>query len=463
MKKRLFLDHSRGQSLVFVAVISVALFAMLALALDFGYSMYNRRWAQNAADSAALAAARILCKDSSANRYLNAANEARNYAETYNRVFGAIAQTMTEICIYGDPNAAAGCASYSLDKGQARVVVDIQHPTFIASFFGTSSINVPATATAGCFAPGGVQGAAVIPVAWKCDQVICTTLPNGDQECNCDGLQYIPGDATCTLGVHPMVIFFNQDTGSNYYWCGDTNYDSGGEWGPSPLVGGVPDPAAIVIDCDAPGGPNPEVYPISPINPDHKWFWVNTDGDNCDATEEKQIVRYGLSTTMYTHIWYPECTGSMGTVYDNVDDYRDNTRVIVPVFDRQCQIADPLPNHGASCYAGPSVELTPPDTVTDGRVGSTGNSQTNWYHMTGAAVLDITCVEDPNSKCNNATIHARQWLEDRNREPTPPHKSLVKDTEISFEGCFVDGYVPGLIGRPSDGVVSGAWTLYLVK
>ncbi len=60
---------------------------------------------------------------------------------------------MTEICMYGDANNPAGCPT--LNKGQARVVVNIQHPTFVSGFFGTNSIDVPATATAGCFRARG--------------------------------------------------------------------------------------------------------------------------------------------------------------------------------------------------------------------------------------------------------------------------------------------------------------------
>ncbi len=92
MIRKVFSKQPRGQSLVFVAVLSVALIGMLALALDFGYSMYNRRWAQNAADAAALAAARILCIDRTVNRYTNAVMKLRSYAEDYNQVFGAISR-----------------------------------------------------------------------------------------------------------------------------------------------------------------------------------------------------------------------------------------------------------------------------------------------------------------------------------------------------------------------------------
>ena len=59
--KQFLQSHTRGQSLIFVAIISTAIFGVLAFAVDMGYTYYMRRWAQNAADSGALAAARELC------------------------------------------------------------------------------------------------------------------------------------------------------------------------------------------------------------------------------------------------------------------------------------------------------------------------------------------------------------------------------------------------------------------
>ncbi len=85
------------------------------------------------------------------------------------------------------------------------------------------------------------------------------------------------------------------------------------------------------------------------------------------------IIQMVLTNPMYTHTWYPECTGNSASAYDNLDDYRDNSRVIIPVFDRQCQIADPLTNHTSPCFAGPSSGLTPvEDTATDTREGPVG-------------------------------------------------------------------------------------------
>ena len=53
--------NERGQALVWVAIVFVLLLATLALAVDFGNIWSQRRHMQNAADAAALEAARARC------------------------------------------------------------------------------------------------------------------------------------------------------------------------------------------------------------------------------------------------------------------------------------------------------------------------------------------------------------------------------------------------------------------
>ncbi|MEA2672720.1 MAG: putative Flp pilus-assembly TadE/G-like, partial [Chloroflexota bacterium] len=55
--------HSRGQSLVVVALSGIALLGIVGLALDGGMEAGNFRQAQNAADAGALAAARLIFAD----------------------------------------------------------------------------------------------------------------------------------------------------------------------------------------------------------------------------------------------------------------------------------------------------------------------------------------------------------------------------------------------------------------
>ena len=60
-----FRPLEKGQSLILVVILAFAFLAMLALVLDGGYSYFQRRLAQNAADAGALAAADTLCETES--------------------------------------------------------------------------------------------------------------------------------------------------------------------------------------------------------------------------------------------------------------------------------------------------------------------------------------------------------------------------------------------------------------
>jgi Flp pilus assembly protein TadG len=63
MRSRSFGRHEEGQVLIVVALAAVVLIAALALALDSGYGLTQRRVMQNAADAGALAAARLLASN----------------------------------------------------------------------------------------------------------------------------------------------------------------------------------------------------------------------------------------------------------------------------------------------------------------------------------------------------------------------------------------------------------------
>lgn len=69
------LEGDKGQSLIQFALIIVVLFALVGLALDAGNAFSVRRKLQNAADAAALAAARDICLGKDANTAKATAND----------------------------------------------------------------------------------------------------------------------------------------------------------------------------------------------------------------------------------------------------------------------------------------------------------------------------------------------------------------------------------------------------
>ncbi len=128
-------DGDEGQSLIQFAVIALVLFAMVALALDAGNAFATRRKLQNAADAAALAAARELCLGKSTAQAQTAAN-------TYLVKNGA------------NPLGAIGSGSSSIKFGNNNSRVDINARGSADAIFGglvtAESIDVSAFANSAC-------------------------------------------------------------------------------------------------------------------------------------------------------------------------------------------------------------------------------------------------------------------------------------------------------------------------
>ena len=426
--KRLLNSHTRGQSMVLMVFITVAIFGVLAFSLDMGYTYYNRRWAQNAADSGALAAAREICINTGEDRFDLAEAAARDYVEIKNLAFGVKSQTMTNFC-FRDLDLNDGtckCLNYDpacpeLQPGEAKVDVAINHPNFVAKFFdrdsttGTYSTTVPATAAAGCFAPGAAYG--VIPLAWKCN------LKEEDGKEVCD-MTFISDNDDCKITEDYMYIFIESD--DKLFWCEELD---------EPPT--VPETVEVItMTC----GTNLEI--VNTAQPVHGWSWVDLDGSiggQCNTNDLRGWVEDGFGETIQINTWVPSCSGSMTDIYGSVAALDDSA---IPIFDLVCE-----GNDARNDCPG----LWNDDTDTD--LPLIPSSQYT-FHLLSFAKLKISCVDAQGNKCNQI-IHARQTLVDNN-------PGILKNME-TIEGCFVGGFIPGLSGKPSYGVDAGAWTLYLTR
>jgi len=146
-------DRSRGQILLMVAFGIVVLLGILALAFDLGFSWMLHRKEQNAADPAAIAAARWL-KDSVGNPVSPALVQDEMNADA---------------CFYAQQNGFfvtdAGCAAalaagdlqvhsppvsgpLSGSPGKVQVVIHDTHPTFFARIWGQTEAAVTTSAVA---------------------------------------------------------------------------------------------------------------------------------------------------------------------------------------------------------------------------------------------------------------------------------------------------------------------------
>ncbi|MFH1446711.1 MAG: pilus assembly protein TadG-related protein, partial [Chloroflexota bacterium] len=129
----------KGQMIPLVVLMLFVIIGMVALILDGGSIMSNRRTAQAAADAGALAGAQRACLGKS-----DAKSVAEYYAITKNNATTAIATVVGT---------------------QVTVKTTVENSSFFAKFFGEFTLEASAEATAGCF---GVRGVSPLPLAWNC-------------------------------------------------------------------------------------------------------------------------------------------------------------------------------------------------------------------------------------------------------------------------------------------------------
>jgi hypothetical protein len=148
--------HKResGQVLAFVAVLMVVLLAMLALVLDGGNLYLQRRRMQNAADAGAIAGARILCLNGTADE---AWAVAQDYSIVRNR---------------------ADTADITVGDWSVTVVAHKDVPMTFARIIGIEQIAISAEAEAICGVSGSAQGPC--PIAVKNDTFLKVSEGGGE-------------------------------------------------------------------------------------------------------------------------------------------------------------------------------------------------------------------------------------------------------------------------------------------
>jgi hypothetical protein len=138
--KNFFTRKEKGQVIVLFVIIALTAVAFIALLVDGGMLMINKRQAQAAADAGALAGAKILCEGKP-----DPAGTAVSYA-TQNRATFASA-------------SIGGNFGY-----EVSVTTSVSSPSVFASLIGVPTITSNAVATAACIIPSNN----VMPVAWYC-------------------------------------------------------------------------------------------------------------------------------------------------------------------------------------------------------------------------------------------------------------------------------------------------------
>ncbi len=394
----MYRNHSQketGQSIVVLALLLVVFLAFVALALDGGNTYVRRRQAQTAADAGALAGARQLCETGSSALAITAAQE---YAITRN----------------GSDTANV---SVDLDANQVEVDTFITFNTFLAHLLGRPQIEVQATATAECQAPGSLApGTSVLPTAWACKPPISGI--SSSEDCQQQGIdmdtldEYLnnPPMPYCDPICPELYIVMNSDgTGTDY--CHDP----------------VENPTGP-IDCDFDNDGDLDLFPSGDRS------WLNLDGGSVGAAEMIDWIENGADSEITVHMWFEGNPGVQNSVFSAVED-REGDILVVPVFDHLC---DNIPSATGAC----SDNWDPDDDTV-----IAGSGTGSYFHITGFSLFYVACVRNTGG------------------DSCPGHDVAVAagmdNNEKTIEGYFIDGTVPGLGG--GSGVEVGAYVIFLVK
>jgi Flp pilus assembly protein TadG len=123
-----------GQYLVLLAVLTPVMLAIVSLAIDVGITYIHRRAAQNAADSAAMAGASVLCT--------SGASEAEAAALQYAKNNDPFAQNIS--------SSVSDSSSNPNYQQSIQVTVDDPYQPLLAQIVGVGKFTIPGQAAAGC-------------------------------------------------------------------------------------------------------------------------------------------------------------------------------------------------------------------------------------------------------------------------------------------------------------------------
>lgn len=387
-----------GQSLAIVAIVMFAFLAMLVLVLDGGYAYYQRRVAQNAADGGALAAASTWC-------------ETDNWAQAYN---AGIEYSVTR----NDVDSAT-VNQVNPDHKIVRVDTTITFDTFFGSLFRRENLTATATATAGCYSVA--SGIGVMPIAWSCHQPLEGEVSDSE-DCT---IQYMVGDQ-CTVGYDPIYMIADSSSFEVDIVCQDPST-------------GLP---ALGLDCDLDDDGENDITLLSGGNR----TWLDLNGGGGGGAELKDWLTGGFEDEVFPHYWVPAQSGVNASVYDTVYNELIGNDVIIPVFDKFCPGGAPDDNN-------PDLDGCFWDTGEDFVVG---NEPKDYFHLISFSMFRTICVESGSHKGCDGRVILDEILELAGWS----HGEI--NSLMTIEGCFKEGFVPGVKPDPDSPDV-GVWTVLLIE
>jgi len=354
MKKNLFnKKYKIGQVLPILVIMMFTIIGMVAIILDGGSIMANKRVAQAAADSAAMAGAQRACSGYS---------DALNVAESYALNNGAVSADIT--------------------VSNATVVVEatVENPSFFARIFGNETLTAVADASAGCFPLKG--SGTLMPVAWSCRPTVGGAGFDEGKDCQINSLDWddlleplingevaaisIPGnDGSFMLNGHEIVNTATGDPPHQIYILMDEDktVDDVTCIEDNPTY-----PGALVCDHDGDGESDFR------FGGARGWLYLE------DKLKPQDVLEDGFDSTLTPAIWLPSDNGNMTVAFQAAKDYRVGQVVMVPVYNELCE----------GKYNAGSQTIGSCSTAGDNV--SPGSGDQKYFRVVGFVPFYITCV-----------------------------------------------------------------------
>jgi hypothetical protein len=366
-----------GQVIPLVVLMLFVIIGMAALILDGGAIMSNRRTAQAAADSSALAGAQRLCS-----------NEPDAYAVAFNYAT--------------NNNAEPDSITVDTPNRIVSVKTRVQHPSFFAGIFGEDTLAATAQATAGCFYPS--VGKRVLPIAFYYE-----SPPVKAHEAKCDDItkpcNIVNWDFDELMALLKSTPITNQPLEAIYV---------------------IADSAKV---CQKNVSGEIVCYEMAK-NPDGgNRTWIELGELNLTNKNLKEVIKSGIDKPIETKAWIPGKSGLVAAVF-NADNYSQlevydgignlpYRLVMVPVFDLFCS-GDPRHN---DCGAEPDDNYYLPKNPNND----------NHYRLVSFAPFLVTCV----TKGGDCEFGVCTQV--GNKAKCPGYMVSNPSGQVAIEGYFVSG------------------------
>ncbi len=393
-----------GQMMVLIVFAIFAIAGMVALILDGGAIMSNRRTAQAAADAGALAGAQRVCYG-----FTDGEAVANYYAVDKN---------------------GANSATISIVNNVVYVEATVESDSFFAKLFGMDTLTATADASAGCFGP---MGKSVIPLAWNCRAPSVGEPGPYPEEYGCQ-MQTLEWESLEKLvdGEVATLDIADYDGNTKSYHMEGTNVVD--DYGVPPeqiyiifdsdKICIEDDPLIGAIQCDLDGDGKKDLQ----VAGDRGWLYLTVDtsniGDWVDEGPHPNI-------TIDSHTWLSGKSGVVTSVLNLMESHGFAGEVVlIPVYNVIC---DDSPLVETSCVddahaSPPWPEFTGVDDFSEMK------NSGPYYHIITFAPFYITCV-DSQGNCPGYE-YAR----------TLPKGSELSANEPVIEGFFLSdvGVVPDI-------------------